>query len=81
MKFLLTTPAWYVYIYIHQLSASADAHNGHFLALRASQTKEMMSMFQALDQQYHPPIENPELDVEGFCSTVVGQQGFLGPWR
>ena len=37
-------------------------------------------MFAALDSGYHPPIENPELDVEGYCKTVVGQQGFLGPW-
>ena len=25
-----------------------------------------------------PPTLNPELEVEGFGSTVVGQQGFLG---
>ena len=51
-----------------------------FLVLAHKVVKEMMAMFSALDSEYHPPIENPELDTEGYCKTVVGQRGFLGPW-
>eukprot|EP01047_Picozoa_sp_COSAG01_P023847 COSAG01_NODE_1453_length_10258_cov_38.080126_3_plen_43_part_00 len=40
----------------------------------------MMRQFTALETEYHPPIENPELDVDGYCKMVIAQGGFLGPW-
>jgi len=47
------------------------------LSLRTGKATQAV---RALGQEYHPPIENPELDVAGYCEAVVGQQGFLGPW-
>lgn len=42
---------------------------------------DLMTRFQALEKEYHPPKKNPSQDVDGYCEFVKNNHGFLGPWK
>ena len=37
--------------------------------------------FKTLEDEYHPPLVNPPMDIEGYCASNAKHQGWLAPWR
>ena len=31
-------------------------------------------------QNYHPPVNNPPIDLDGYCAAVNANDNFVGPW-
>ena len=40
----------------------------------------MLKRFRALANEYHPPLDNPPVDLDGYCAAVALNGGFVGPW-
>lgn len=41
----------------------------------------MLSWFDEIAKEYHPPMENPPLDLDGYCAAVNDNFNFVGPWQ
>ena len=31
-------------------------------------------------QNYHPPVDNPRIDLDGYCAAVHANGNYVGPW-
>eukprot|EP00041_Stephanoeca_diplocostata_P036965 m.1375855 g.1375855 ORF g.1375855 m.1375855 type:complete len:654 (+) comp24961_c0_seq4:97-2058(+) len=40
----------------------------------------MLRRFDELAEEYHPPIKNPPIDVDGYCGAIARNKNFVGPW-
>jgi hypothetical protein len=41
----------------------------------------MLVWFDELAAEYHPPMRNPPVDMDGYCAAVNGNFNFVGPWQ
>ena len=32
------------------------------------------------EDEYHPPVLNPPIDLDGYCAAVEANKNFVGPW-
>lgn len=41
---------------------------------------ELLAVFDGLADEYHPPINDPPIDLSGYCGAVDVNSNFVGPW-
>ena len=40
----------------------------------------LMERMTQLAEEYHPPVDNPPEDLDGYCAAVAANGNFVGPW-
>jgi arylsulfatase I/J len=40
----------------------------------------LLARMKVLAEEYHPPVNNPPLDLSGYCAAVALNGNFVGPW-
>ncbi len=65
---------------LFDLSADSGEHHDVAPAHPDVVAAMMRRLEDIAEDEYHPPIENPPVDLQGYCAAVAANGNFVGPW-
>eukprot|EP00039_Didymoeca_costata_P030846 m.31698 g.31698 ORF g.31698 m.31698 type:complete len:644 (+) comp8339_c0_seq1:63-1994(+) len=64
---------------LFNLNASITEHED-VAAQNPAIVKTLLQWVDDLAYEYHPPMNNPAIDLDGYCAAINLNKGFVGPW-